>query len=326
MNSVKSILILLFFWVIVSCQQNSVDPKPSRRFLSESISTANEIWINHSTYTVSYNEDGSLAKSEETQSDTSSVATVNKNGTTVYEYNDKRLVVSAKKLLMTKTTTTSPFSYTTPGTEQWLYWYEYDTNDQLVKSVSQFTDDNRRYRRETRTYVYDASGKLLSCNAHEQYNLIETKADFTFQNGILVKYAESTPNSTTNYEINSTGLLTKIFSGPYAISQRSYDTNGNLIRNEEASSTYTYLYDKAPAPRSTSPKLKGHPDDVVAKLLNPSPNNVVKETVLNNNTGVLVTSEINYNVSYDSDGLLTTKSWVDPKNKAYYRKYTYTYQ
>ncbi|WP_461141279.1 hypothetical protein [Spirosoma pomorum] len=74
------------------------------------------------------------------------------------------------------------------------------------------------------------------------------------------------------------------------------------------------------------PKFKGHPDDVVEKLFNPSSNNVVKETILDNKLGSPVTSEITYNVSYDSDGLLTSKSWVNPTNKAYYRKYTYSYQ
>ncbi|GAB3761622.1 hypothetical protein GCM10028817_39140 [Spirosoma pomorum] len=235
-------------------------------------------------------------------------------------------MVSAKKFLLTKTTTTSPFSYTTPGTEQWLYWYEYDTNDRLVKSVSQFSDTNRRYLRETRTFGYDAQGKLLSCDVQEQYNLLQSKASFVFQNGVLVKYSESIPNSTTDYEINSIGLLTKISSGSHIVSQRNYDANGNLVKNEESTVISTYLYDKAPNPRSTLPKFKGHPDDVVEKLFNPSSNNVVKETILDNKLGSPVTSEITYNVSYDSDGLLTSKSWVNPTNKAYYRKYTYSYQ
>jgi|GEM_PF-5396380 len=333
MHHTKFGFIVLLLGMLVSCQQNSVDTKPARRFLSESSSTADDIWKKHSTYTVSYADDGSLVKLQETQSDTSSVATVNTSGTTVYEYNDKGLLVKATKSSLTKTTNTSSFSFTSSVTEQSLYGYEYDTSDRLVKSSSQVTNSgDSRSIRETRTYSYDAQEKLLSCDVVKRYNLIENKANFTFQGGVLIKYAESAPNASTEYAINSTGLLTKIYTGTAIISQRTYDAAKNLVKEESQfigttpSTTYTYLYDKSPVPRSTMPKFKGHPDDVVEKLFNPSSNNIVKEIALNNNLGSPVTSETNYNVSYNSDGLLTSKSWVSPTNKAYYKKYSYTYQ
>jgi hypothetical protein len=333
MHRTKFSFAVFLLGMLVSCQPNSVDTKPARRFLSESSSTADDIWKKHSTYTVSYTEDGSLAKSQETQSDTSSVATVNTSGTTVYEYNAKGLLEKATKSSLTKTTNTSSFSFTSSVTEQGLYSYEYDTSDRLVKSSSQVTNSgDTRSIREIRTYSYDAQGKLLSCDVVKRYNLIENKANFVFQDGVLVKYAESVPNSSTEYAINSMGLLTKISTGTFIASQRTYDATKNLVKEESQftgttpSTMYTYWYDKSPVPRSTLPKFKGHPDDVVEKLFNPSSNNVVKETILDNKLGSPVTSEITYNVSYDSDGLLTSKSWVNPTNKAYYRKYIYTYQ
>jgi hypothetical protein len=337
MHSTKFSIAALFLVAIVSCQPPNVDTKTPKRFFSESYSGANDLWKKHSKFTVSYNEDGSLSKTEETQSDTSTTSTINANGTTTYEYNAKGLLMKSNKSSLINNTWTTSFSSNTlssSSVERESYTYEYDTSDRLVKSLSQLTStSDRRVIGEIKTYSYDMQGKLLSCDVVTRYSLSETKANFVFQNGTLLKYSESVPNSITDFEINSTGLLTKISSGPYISSRRTYDANGNLVKEESQFSgtnptvTHTYSYDKAPVPRSIMPTFKGHPDDLVAKLFDPSANNVIKEIILNNSQSASpVTSEINYNVSYDSDGLLTNKSWVDPTNRAYYKKYTYTYQ
>lgn len=346
----RNFLILFGIVLFYSCKSNQPDPEPgsNKRFVSEKYTRVFDDQRNYSSYSVTYNKSGAVASITTTQSDTTQFSRGTGINQSNFDYNSSGYLIKQTSSYTYFGISTYFMIDTTRQSIKGEMLYQYDNNNRLSKhiytTVQTYGSSVTYNNIETATYNYDPAGKLatntissVTMNGNSSIIYGTSKKNFTYQNGILVKYTEipaGSSNVIDDCTFSSNGLLLQSGSGNQISVRKTYDSFNNLIKDEhqimvgKPQWVMEYSYDRAPTPRSLVPKFLGPPQEAVYSILtNRSPNNTLRETDWRTDSQGNLSKlyETVYNASYNSDGLLTRKVWRDQANSSNFIEYVYTY-
>lgn len=326
----------------LGCKHEVTDPVSNNLFVAELYNATETDGSFHKSYEVNYSSDGIVTSSKGSQYDTTTNGLINLEYSTTYEYDTNDYLSKTTTNTVSQTKPTSPPAILLSQSIKTVTVYLYDNEKRLTQQLATFTNlvgsssDNST---ETRLFRYSSSGKLSTCTVTKRGNGVMQRSIFFYGNGRLSGYAVQPADSTRPddyYRVDAQGLLIQTgIDDAYPDVRLYYDESKNLTkfegyyRNPKPSFGREYMYDKSQTPKSFMPKFKGHSTEALQGIFDDrSPNNVIKETkLLPDMQGNLApTRAVVYKADYSPIGLLVRKSWQDPTNRAYFRKYEYIYR